>query len=279
MFITQKPVQGQIVNWNEYVGDKPVGEWWLNEPSGLMAYDSSGNNNHGTFTNGAEKILTPWGVGANFPGTDDVITVPGTSPALKIGGFGITCAVLHKMPAVAVTSVSMSKIVSAWIYQMGVNSGAQTFTFQITNSNVAGGPGGAGGLNPYLGKWVWQFGRFNGQSVMVSVWAPGVGFKTFAIARTAAIPTNNDPFGIGNRVLKELSSSQIDRAFIWDKCLTDEQLQKLMFAPIPVFEGAEYSLGESSGSAIKTINGLAVASVKTVNGLAISSVKTWGGLA
>lgn len=32
-------------------------------------------------------------------------------------------------------------------------------------------------------------------------------------------------------------------------------------------------------SAIKTINGLAIASVKTVNGLAIASVKTWNGLA
>jgi len=35
----------------------------------------------------------------------------------------------------------------------------------------------------------------------------------------------------------------------------------------------------SGGSAIKTINGLAIASVKTVNGLAIASVKTWNGLA
>jgi hypothetical protein len=35
----------------------------------------------------------------------------------------------------------------------------------------------------------------------------------------------------------------------------------------------------SSGSAIKTFNGLAYASTKTVNGLAIASVKTWNGLA
>ena len=40
-----------------------------------------------------------------------------------------------------------------------------------------------------------------------------------------------------------------------------------------------YSFTTESGSAIKTINGLAKASVKTVNGLAIASVKTFNGLA
>lgn len=42
---------------------------------------------------------------------------------------------------------------------------------------------------------------------------------------------------------------------------------------------SSFSVKEVSGSAIKTVNGLAYASIKTVNGLAIASVKTKNGLA
>ena len=46
-----KPLFGERVDWDAWGLPSPVGEWWLNEGSGSLVNDSSGNGNTGTLTN------------------------------------------------------------------------------------------------------------------------------------------------------------------------------------------------------------------------------------
>ena len=53
----------------------PVGEWKLDEGTGLTANDSSGNGNAGTLTNGPTWTQGRFGKGLNFDGVNDGVTV------------------------------------------------------------------------------------------------------------------------------------------------------------------------------------------------------------
>ena len=70
---------------------------------------------------------------------------------------------------------------------------------------------------------------------------------------------------------------------LWARILTATEIAEVhnnpwqLFAPLPA---RRYFVGApATGSSIKTVNGLALASVKTVDGLAAASVKTINGLA
>jgi len=70
----QKPLPGQIVDWNAMGLPRPVGEWWFNEGSGGLVQDASGNGNHGILTNmdpATDWVPTTRGMGLDFDGTND----------------------------------------------------------------------------------------------------------------------------------------------------------------------------------------------------------------
>lgn len=53
-----------------------VGLWHLNELSGLVAYDNSGNNHHGTIDTPTRTDPCLWGACRTFDGNNDRITIP-----------------------------------------------------------------------------------------------------------------------------------------------------------------------------------------------------------
>jgi hypothetical protein len=48
-----------------------IGHWLLNEGSGTIALDSSGQGNHGTLSGGAAYVNTPGTSGISLDGVDD----------------------------------------------------------------------------------------------------------------------------------------------------------------------------------------------------------------
>ncbi len=54
---------------------KPVGSWSFEEGSGTTAYDSSGNNNHGTLKNGPTWTTGQVNGALNFDGVDDFVSI------------------------------------------------------------------------------------------------------------------------------------------------------------------------------------------------------------
>ena len=56
-----------------------VGWWKFDETSGTVAYDSSGNGNHGNLTNGPTWVSGKIGGALSFDGVDDSVLIPATS--------------------------------------------------------------------------------------------------------------------------------------------------------------------------------------------------------
>lgn len=209
-----------------------VGCWPLVAGMGTLVTDHSGNGYHGTLTNmaGTEWVPSPYGYALNFPGTDDYVGVAGTSPLLKITG-SMTCAALFLMPAAPATPYVLCKTVSAYTYLLQISGGgSQTFAFR-TNLGTVSGPGVAGGLTPYVGKWILMAGRYDGAYQQVSVVKDGT-ITSWGSALSGAITANNDAFSIGNRAGKTNALlSPIVCAWVWDRYKTDRTLVELWERP------------------------------------------------
>lgn len=69
---------GSIINSSNYLTypGASVGYWKLDEGSGTTAFDSSGNNNHGTLINGPTWVNGKYGKALSFDGLDDSVQVP-----------------------------------------------------------------------------------------------------------------------------------------------------------------------------------------------------------
>lgn len=100
-----------------------VGHWKLNETSGSVIFDSSGNGNSGTWTDGAnndvaeETIAGQAATALTFDGTDNIITVP------------------HS----ASLDISTGYTVSGWVYFDSAATG--TITPGLISKNTTGGWG------------------------------------------------------------------------------------------------------------------------------------------
>ena len=67
-----------------------VGLWLLNETGGLSAYDLSGNDNHGTLTNGPTWASGRTGQALSFDGVDDYVNMGNGSSLNVLSGQGFT---------------------------------------------------------------------------------------------------------------------------------------------------------------------------------------------
>lgn len=70
----QKPMLGELPDWSQF--PQPVGLWVMNEGSGSIVYDLSGNGNDGTLAATAHFVSGKFGPAINFDGNSDYITVP-----------------------------------------------------------------------------------------------------------------------------------------------------------------------------------------------------------
>lgn len=233
--LLQKPQSAAMLDVGHPLVPGLVGCWPLVEGMANMAYDYSGNGYHGTLTNmaGTEWVPSPYGWALNFPGSDDYVSVPGTSPLLKLTG-SMTVAALFLMPSGASMPYVLCKTVSGYTYYLMVNGGAQTFDFRTSIKTVSG-PGGAGGLTPYVGKWLLMAGRYDGAYQQVSVVKDGI-IASWGSATTGAITANNDTFSLGNRAGKTNALlSPMAGAWVWDRALTDRDLVGLWESPWDMF--------------------------------------------
>ncbi|HLO83480.1 MAG TPA: LamG domain-containing protein [Nostocaceae cyanobacterium] len=78
--IDGQPVQASSLYASRVLADNPLAYWRLGETSGNIAYDSSGNGNHGTYyggvTLGVSGGIIDNNTAANFDGVNDYIQTP-----------------------------------------------------------------------------------------------------------------------------------------------------------------------------------------------------------
>lgn len=121
---SQRP-SGNVSYMSKVLGYSPVGYWPLNESSGLVAYDISGNGNHAVYT--AAVALadadTPFGMKAPFfdpaAGTVQVVIPENTFTSVFNGNEGAI--------------VVAAKVVNAGFWTDGVSH--QVYRFQVDADN------------------------------------------------------------------------------------------------------------------------------------------------
>lgn len=82
----------QAIDWAAYGSSGPLAYWKFDETSGSTAVDSSGNGHDGSYDNGV--TLTETGVrgyASRFDGSNDVVTVPGSSALNLSGSMSVGC--------------------------------------------------------------------------------------------------------------------------------------------------------------------------------------------
>ena len=70
-----KPQIGEIVDWDTWGMGRPKAEWWLNEGSGNLVNDASGNGNIGTLGGGTNWAAETHGTGVYCDGVSGEIRV------------------------------------------------------------------------------------------------------------------------------------------------------------------------------------------------------------
>ncbi|HOI97227.1 MAG TPA: LamG domain-containing protein [Candidatus Pacearchaeota archaeon] len=107
-----------------------VGYWSFDEGGGTIARDASGNNNHGTLTNGPKWTQGKSGGALQFDGKDDYVDC-GNNSSLNFGTGDFTA--------------------EYWIYYTGSTKTNKVFTFLGKASGMGNNPGWYSGLTTYSG--------------------------------------------------------------------------------------------------------------------------------
>ena len=216
-------------------GSSVVGLWHLDEASGTVATDSSGNGNNGTVSGGAQWVPGRFGAALSFDGSSARVRVP-DDPSLE--------------PAAAVS-------VSAWLKQGGSPGHdwyilAKGATGCIAASyGLYSGPGGGlafyvadtrgkayyrspdAGAGVWNDKWHLVVGTFDGTSVRLFVDGTEVGFGTPHSGPIGySLADSNDLF-IGDYpgcILHNFLGA-IDDAAVWSRALTTAEVSALLPQP------------------------------------------------
>lgn len=115
----------------------PVGEWKMDTGSGTSAYDTSGNNNIGTLTNGPVWTRGKYSNGVSFDGTDDYISVADSSSLSPTSAITLSTWVL--LDTITSTADVISKYLGADTrrgYLIRLSSGEVQFLLSSDGTNA-----------------------------------------------------------------------------------------------------------------------------------------------
>lgn len=245
------------------------GQWRLNEAAGANnAIDDSGNGHDMT------QVSSP-GAGTgiesgcrNFDGANDYFYVADHADLSHSSAFTFACWTYR-------TQNTNRVIAAKWNYDVGADGWAlqydRIYVGSSTEWTFAAAPSPSMGWQHYV---VAVDDTKSTDAERLRVYINGV-LQVLGGGATVVVNDNADDLCLGYfQGLSRYWHGDLDLAQYWNGIqLTQAEVRDLFNA------GAGLVYTASAGSAIKTINGLAIASVKTRNGLAIASMKTLNGLA
>jgi hypothetical protein len=209
-------------------GGDLVAGWALNEGAGSSAGDSSGNGNTGTLVNGPTWSTGKYGGALLFDGSNDRVRV-NDSPSLDL----TTAATFE-----------------AWVYPTAVPSGWRTILQKEVDAYFLTASGGGIGNQPTSG------GTFNGVCCTFvtgpavlppNIWThvaatyDGAALRFYTNAVLVATKPVTGSFQVntgflwmgGNAVYGEHFKGKLDELRVYDKALTQAEIQADMLTPLP----------------------------------------------
>ena len=265
-----------------------VGFWKLNETSGTVAMDASGNGNSGALINNPQWTAGKVGNALQFNG-NNYVSVP-SSPGLEINGNAISFGAWYYHTSTT-NGFILGKTVSDYTYMMSVEKGSQQFQVQLVTGGtrrILGVPSQSkpGELTKYNNTWVHLFVVYNGSTIKVYV----NGAEQLSQAASGAVRSNTNAFAIGARGGDgswTRFNSKIDEVRVYNRALTAQEVSAIYegtdtgapaspvissfkASPASITSGASSTLSWSvSGATSLSIN----QGVGTVTGTTSKSVK------
>ncbi len=197
----------------DYGDPSLAGYWPLDEGSGAVAYDWSGNNANGSWLGGqvgtsgyySPGEITPWA--GTFDGTSTFVAISATMPYL-----------------------TYTKIV--WIYATGLTSGydnimsGQYYAFGASGGHLQGGHNGSWGLvvDPAtLSLNTWYLVAITYDGTTLRLYKDGV----LVSSASAPPPTNSSNFRIGAFATSNNFLGLMDNARMYSRALSGAEIQAL----------------------------------------------------
>jgi hypothetical protein len=187
--------------------------------------DNSPNGNTGTFVGAPAWTTGKIGGALSFNGSS-YVTFPSSS-SLAVNGSAISFGAWYYHTTSSDGSL-LGKTASDYTYILGVNRGAQQFTFtlQAGGKRILGGfPASVpNGLSSYNNTWVHLFVTYDGTRIRAYV----NGVERYNAAASGAVKSNGDPFAIGARGDgNEKFNGKIDEVRIYSRALSAAEVQQV----------------------------------------------------
>jgi hypothetical protein len=207
-------------------GTGPVGAWGFDEATGTAATDASGRGNNGTISGATRTTSGKIGAALTFDGVNDWVTVPDAASLdltnratleawvfpTSLGGLWRT-ALLKEQPGQLVYALYANNDVSRPSGHLF--SGADIFT----NGTAA------------LALNAWSHLAMTWDGTTQRLWLNGVQVGSRAVGGTLPNSTGVLRFG-GNNVWAEWFAGRLDEIRIYDRALTQTELQADMTRPV-----------------------------------------------
>jgi len=227
----------KIINFNreKRIIDGLVGAWKFDEGSGTIAYDSSGNNNHGTLYNGSNVCSNPptsgcptwvdgkFGKALQFDGIDDYVEAP-DSPNLDLPTSYTISAWVYGTFQKPDDNPWNTVVVKGWPDNYGLWIHKNLFLHHCaTISNERQCINSAEGIVPQ-NQWIHVAATFDG--IYMRTYLNGT--KVVEGYYPGTLSTSDAPLRIGRHIPGwAYMNGIIDEVLIFNRALTDEEIKDL----------------------------------------------------
>lgn len=218
-----------------------VGEWPLNEGSGVHVADVSGFGNNGVLSGGVTWTASGSGYALSFDGVTGRARVPDSPSLSPTSAVTVSAWVKHAgSPGdyrYVVAKGATGCIAASYGLYTGPNGGLQFYVSEHRGTTFA--RSGDDGLGVWDGRWHLIVGTFDGTTIRLFVDGAEVGSGvTYPGALDYALPDSNDLYiGDYTGCRQHEFLGLIDDVMIWNRALTPPEVKEL----VPPADGGSVS--------------------------------------
>jgi len=202
-----------------------VAAWGFNAGTGTVAADSSGNANNGTVNGATWTTAGRFGSALTFNGTSNTVVVP-DSNSLDVTRVTISAWVFPTVAPSDWRSIVMKERGTgvAWYLEASSSSTNRPATgLWVTNEQVL-----YGGTRLTANAWTHLATTYDGTTHRLFV----NGTQVASRAQTGNLVTTTSPLRIGGNVFGEFFQGRIDEVRVYNRALSQAEIQADMTAPI-----------------------------------------------